>query len=116
MSKFLFIAIAIGIIYLLFKGDKKRKVDRQQKEDDRLKASGDLVKDPICGSYVDRNGQIRVRQGDVVHYFCSYECRDSFLKRLDTMKPVEEAPIIDASVADSSKSEAINTSNDNSKE
>ncbi|MDD4730551.1 MAG: transcriptional regulator [Desulfovibrio sp.] len=90
MTRFLFIAIAIGIIYLLLKGDKKKKVERQRKEEERLKASGDLVQDPVCGAYVDRNGQIRVRQGDEVHHFCSYECRDKFLKRLEGASPVKE--------------------------
>ncbi|MGE4292289.1 MAG: transcriptional regulator [Desulfovibrio sp.] len=96
MSKFLFIAIAIGIIYILLKGDKKKKSEQRVKNDERLKASGDLVQDPICGSYVDRDGHIRVRQGDQVHMFCSYECRDKFLKQLENAKPVEAAPQEDA--------------------
>lgn len=100
MSRFLFIAIAIGIIYLLLKGDKKKKVERQRKEEERLKASGDLVKDPICGAYVDRNGQIRVRQGDQVHFFCSYECRDKFLKRLEGGESAEEKPVDSDSASD----------------
>lgn len=84
MSRFVILAIAIGIIYLLLKGDKKRKVEKQSKDDEKLKASGDLVKDPVCGSYVSKDGVIRVRQGDVIHQFCSYECRDKFLKSLES--------------------------------
>lgn len=91
MSRFLFIAIAIGIIYILLKGDKKKKSERRDKEEDRLKASGDLVKDPICGSFVDKDGHIRVRDGEHVYQFCSYECRDKFLKQLGQSKPVEAA-------------------------
>jgi YHS domain-containing protein len=100
MSRFLFIAIAIGIIYVLLKGDKKKKSERREKDEARLKASGDLVKDPICGSFVDKDGHIRVRQGEEVHHFCSYECRDKFLKRIESAKPVEASSELDAEKAD----------------
>jgi YHS domain-containing protein len=51
-----------------------------------------MVKDPMCGAFVSKEGDIRVRQGDKVHYFCSYECRDKYIKMIqgDT-KAVPEA-------------------------
>jgi len=42
-----------------------------------------MIKDPVCGTYVRKDGDIRVRQGEAVHVFCSYECRDKFIKSLE---------------------------------
>mgnify|MGYP006306884989 CR=1 FL=1 len=42
--------------------------------------SQEAVKDPVCGTYVSTDTDIRVRDGDQVLYFCSYECRDAYLK------------------------------------
>ena len=43
----------------------------------------EMVKDPECGAYVAVDGSISVRDGEKVHRFCSYECRDKFLQRLE---------------------------------
>jgi YHS domain-containing protein len=49
-----------------------------------------MVKDPSCGTYVDKDGDIRVREGDKVHVFCSYECRDKYLKRIGASIPKKD--------------------------
>jgi YHS domain-containing protein len=41
-----------------------------------------MVKDPICGAYVAVASSVSVRDGETVHRFCSYECRDAYLERL----------------------------------
>jgi YHS domain-containing protein len=94
MLKFLILAAALFLLFKLFKGDARRKEVREEKEQETLKASGEMVKDPICGSYVSREDcEIRVRNGDTVHCFCSYECRDKYMKQLEgkaeETKPVE---------------------------
>ena len=48
-----------------------------------MAATGEMVKDPICGTYVPADANIRARVGDKVYAFCSYECRDAFIKRLE---------------------------------
>ncbi len=83
MWKFIAIGIAIFIIYKLYSGDKKKKVMNKDETIKAKVAAGDMVKDPICGTYVDNNGSIRVREGEKVHVFCSYECRDKYLKQLE---------------------------------
>lgn len=82
MLKFIVIGVALFIVYKLFMGDKKKK-DMNEKQTIKNKvASGEMVKDPACGTYVDKESSIRVREGDKVHVFCSYECRDKFLKQI----------------------------------
>ncbi len=74
--------ILIGAIYLLYKmitGEKKHKSSVDVEEKVKV---GEMVKDPVCGTYVSVNSDIRVRDGDKVYHFCSYECRDKFLKQL----------------------------------
>lgn len=80
--KFLIFIAAAFILYKLLTGDFKKKKEAKVKEKEDLAATGVMTKDPICGTYVPIDGDIRVKQGDKVHNFCSYECRDKFLKKL----------------------------------
>ena len=82
LLKFIVIGAALFLVYKLFMGDKKKKEMNQKQTIKNKVASGDMVKDPACGTYVDKEGSIRVREGDKVHVFCSYECRDKFLKQI----------------------------------
>ena len=93
MIKWIVIAVAAYILYRLFANDilKKRKKNEKQDEKDIAKkvASGEMVKDPQCGTYVSVEDSITVRDGDKVYHFCSYDCRDKFLKRIaDGGQPV----------------------------
>lgn len=82
MFKFLIFIVAAFLLYKLVAGDKKKKSVDKKKQDEKLHATGQMIKDPVCGSYVSKDAEIRVREGDKVHAFCSYECRDKFLKQL----------------------------------
>ena len=91
--KFIILALAAGLLYMLFKGDQKKKNIDAHKGDEQLKESGELVKDPICGTYCRADSDIRVREGDKIHVFCSYDCRDKFLKQMNyTAEKSEEKP------------------------
>ena len=46
----------------------------------RAKAGLPLVRDPVCGTYVERSRALSIRAGGATHYFCSQECRRSFVK------------------------------------
>lgn len=84
MLKFL---IIIGCAFILFKlvtGEKKKKVEKKSRESERLANAGVMIKDPVCGTYVAKDNDIRVKQGDEVIHFCSYECRDKYLKELES--------------------------------
>lgn len=41
---------------------------------------GALVRDPICGTYVEPSHSVSARSGEVMRYFCSENCRQTFLK------------------------------------
>ncbi len=44
--------------------------------------SGRVFKDPQCGTYVAEEIAFEVHTSSQVHYFCSAECRDRYLKKL----------------------------------
>lgn len=90
MIRWLIIALAIFLLFKLFTGDKKVKEAKGKKQEEKLVASGEMVKDPMCGTFVEKDGPIRIRSGETVHSFCSYECRDKFLKQLEASKPDQE--------------------------
>ena len=80
MWKWLVLGLAVYVLYRLFANDflkkKKENAEDQAAEVERKVAAGEMVKDPECGTYIS------VRDGDKVYRFCSYECRDKFLERL----------------------------------
>ena len=39
-----------------------------------------LVKDPVCGTYVEPSHAVSTRTGSTVYYFCSETCRRTFRK------------------------------------
>jgi YHS domain-containing protein len=83
MLKFLIFIAAAFVLYRLFTGDKKKKEEKKEKETRQMASSGEMVKDPVCGTYVPVDSDIRVRQGEKVHTFCSFECRDRFLEQIE---------------------------------
>lgn len=62
---------------------RKRKVEVKHKQEEKLAKEGVLVKDPVCGTYVSKDSDIRIKEGEEVRCFCSYECRDKYLKMID---------------------------------
>lgn len=82
LLRLLIFAGAIYILYKLLSGDSKKKSQNKTKQAEQKYKAGEMVKDPMCGAYVAKDGDIRVREGDSVQCFCSYECRDKYLKRL----------------------------------
>ncbi|WP_027186159.1 transcriptional regulator [Desulfovibrio inopinatus] len=82
MFKFLIFIVAGVVLWKLFTGDKKQKAKVNQQEKEAMAATGEMVKDPICGSFVSKESDIRVKAGDKTMCFCSYECRDKFLKQI----------------------------------
>ena len=87
MWKWLILILAVYALYRLFANDvlKKKKENKEENaaEMERKIAAGEMIKDPECGTYVSAEGNISVRDGEIVHHFCSYECRDKFLQRLE---------------------------------
>ena len=44
----------------------------------REKRGISLVRDPVCGTFVEPSRALQAREGATVHYFCSEDCRQSF--------------------------------------
>ena len=43
------------------------------------KTARHLVRDPVCGMYVDETLSIPMREGDELLHFCSIACRDAYV-------------------------------------
>jgi YHS domain-containing protein len=86
MTRWLILALVAFVLYKLITNEmrKRSKSDATDdaKEKARKVATGEMVKDPVCGTYVEAESSVSIRDGDVVHRFCSYECRDAFLQKL----------------------------------
>lgn len=95
MWKLIILALAGYLLFKMFTGDKRQSAKRKKQELKERVAAGELVKDPVCGTYVDVDTDIRVRQGDTVHRFCSYECRDTFVRRLEAREVTPESVVQD---------------------
>lgn len=83
MLKLLIAVIAGYLLFKLITGEKKHKT---KEEISKKVQTGEMVKDPICGTYVSVKSDIRVKDGENTYCFCSYECRDNFLKKLEKGK------------------------------
>lgn len=86
MARWIVLGLALIILWKMLGNEmRKRSAGREKesaKEEARKKAAGQMVKDPVCGKYVDIESGISIRDGGTVHRFCSYDCRDTFLKQL----------------------------------
>ena len=95
MWKWLIFALAAYALYRLFTNDWKKS--RKNKEDEkkqceRMVASGEMVKDPECGAYIAADSNITVRDGETTYRFCSYDCRDAFVRRIQASREKAELP------------------------
>ncbi len=79
MSFLLFLIIVIYLFYLLFlrPSYKPKKTRRGKTPSAGVKR---LVKDPVCGLYIEEDMAVKLYYKGQTYYFCSKECRDKFLK------------------------------------
>lgn len=84
----IFVLVAYAL-YRLFMNDRKKKEDDSVREKENLVATGEMVKDPVCGAYVEAESGITVRNGEKIIHFCSYECREKYIKRLQEQGKIE---------------------------
>ena len=97
MYRWIVLALAVFILYKLFGNELRKRLNSEKQENSKEReekiAKGLMVKDPVCGVYVDIDSTISVRDGEVMHRFCSYECRDVFLQKLQaTGREIPEVP------------------------
>lgn len=84
MLKWLLLIAAGYFLYRLVTNESRKKSKDDKKQKEEMVATGEMVRDPICGAYIDANGGVTVRDGEKTYRFCSYECRDAFLKQLES--------------------------------
>ncbi|BDV01277.1 hypothetical protein TDMWS_13620 [Thermodesulfomicrobium sp. WS] len=82
MIKFIVFIAAGFILYKLVVGDRRKKEQLRKETQRTMEKEGVLVKDPICGTYVSKDSDIRVKNGDQTFCFCSYECREAYLEKI----------------------------------
>jgi YHS domain-containing protein len=55
-------------------------------------APNNMVKDPVCGMYMDSRLAVRLENRKQSYYFCSEECKDKYLSRSGEEEGMRNAP------------------------
>lgn len=94
LFRWITLAIVGFILYKLVSNELRKRKDQTDAAKPKAAPSSAhgaaMSKDPICGVYVEAASSVSVRDGDIVHHFCSYECRDAFLDRLKKGNSIQE--------------------------
>jgi YHS domain-containing protein len=90
LLKGILLIAALYVVWSLIRGDMRHRKERSANKERELIDAGKLVKDPVCGTYVAAQSSISVRDGTAEHHFCSYECRDRFLRQLGKEPPHDD--------------------------
>ncbi len=70
------------VIRLGFKENKKFESKSNGKYANSGKVNGgEMVKDPMCNTYIPKKNAIKDTIKGEIYYFCSKECRDQFIKK-----------------------------------
>ncbi len=88
--KILIFGIAAYALYRLFMNDKRKNIEKSENDEAKKVADGILVRDPVCGVYVEKENSFSVRNGDVVEYFCSDDCRQKHIKQVQEQQKIQE--------------------------
>jgi uncharacterized protein len=78
--RILLLAFAIYLIrrFLgIFMGSAKRPSAKSASKSD----ANYMVKDPVCGMYMDSRLAVRLESAGEITYFCSEECKNKFLDK-----------------------------------
>jgi len=95
MWKWLLFVAAAYALYRLFTNDRqknRKSREEERKNNEQMVASGEMVKDPECGAYIAADSNITARDGETVYRFCSYDCRDAFVRRIQAGRQKSELP------------------------
>jgi uncharacterized protein len=88
-----FLILATVIIWLVrqilafFTGSAKKPGRKNTSSD----VANYMVKDPVCGMYMDSRLAVRLEKGKETTYFCSEECKNKFLNQSSGEKSAPEA-------------------------
>ena len=81
------ITIVRGIIGIVLRGfsqllNSPRQAPSKTSAGTEIPLSGELKKDPSCGTYISAATSIKQTVGGQTHHFCSAECRDKYVASL----------------------------------
>jgi uncharacterized protein len=91
LARLLFIILAVWLIHWFLSalsGNRRRPASKQKPS----RTEGNMVKDPVCGMYMDPRLAIKHETGKEIIYFCSEECKDRFLKIPPEKSPGDMSP------------------------
>lgn len=77
LIRFLIVAVLVRLAWKFVTGLLEGATSRPQVAPER---GVPLVRDPTCGTYVDRARSLSLRRRGELHYFCSEDCRNAFQK------------------------------------
>ncbi|MCD6320359.1 MAG: hypothetical protein J7M03_06730 [Candidatus Desulfofervidaceae bacterium] len=80
--RLIFYILLIFGIYYLFKNIFKSPSSKKKRSNLPWQIEDELVKDPMCGIYIPKSKAIKARVNGQIHYFCSKECKKSYIKQL----------------------------------
>ncbi len=83
------VALVCYVLYRLFMNDNKKKTEKEAEKRKKRMESGEMVKDPVCGTYVEKDSAITVKNGEQILYFCSYECRQKYIESVTEQKKLD---------------------------
>lgn len=73
MAKIVILMVCLGVLVLLI----KNKFTYGKKEEKAIDTTN-MVKDPVCNTYIDENSEYKVKYYEKIYHFCSQECMDKF--------------------------------------
>ncbi len=89
LSRILMVVLGIWLLrrLLLSLGAKKPGAQRGA-----AKPNNAMVKDPVCGMYMDPRLALRLEEGEETVFFCSEECKGKFLAGVQAGEIVSPPP------------------------
>ena len=74
------LVILIALVYMLYRILKpKRRVEKPRQGPTHIPEEDVMVRDPCCKAYIPKSQALEERVAEEMLYFCSTECRDSYL-------------------------------------
>ena len=75
LIRFLVVMLVVRLIWKFLGGVVQGAASRPQAP---LVKGVPLVRDPVCGTFVDQSRALTLRRKGETHYFCSENCRTAF--------------------------------------
>ena len=72
----------VGFIARAFTQLANPRASQEARRPNSVPLTGELKKDPVCGTYIAAATSIKETAGGETHYFCSKECRDKYVASL----------------------------------